>query len=231
LKVKQHPRHLNVYIVTLDSGEEKIATLNLSPGMKVYDELLVEFEGKEYRVWNPYRSKLAAAIIKGLEYLPIKPGCKVLYLGAASGTTLSHVSDIVGEEGLVYGVEFSARPMRELIQNVAAYRGNVVPILEDARLPQRYRHIVGEVDVIYCDVAQPEQAKILADNSDLYLKDEGYVLLAVKARSIDVTKKPKDVFEREIKVLEARKFRVEERIILEPYDKDHIMVLGRKMEQ
>jgi fibrillarin-like rRNA methylase len=50
----------------------------------------------EYRVWNPFRSKLAAAIVGGIENLWIAPGNKVLYLGAASGTSVSHVSDIVG---------------------------------------------------------------------------------------------------------------------------------------
>ena len=50
----------------------------------------------EYRAWNPFRSKLAAAIVGGIEHIHMKPGSKVLYLGAASGTTVSHVSDLVG---------------------------------------------------------------------------------------------------------------------------------------
>ncbi|HDM45164.1 MAG TPA: fibrillarin-like rRNA/tRNA 2'-O-methyltransferase, partial [Candidatus Bathyarchaeota archaeon] len=143
-------------------------------------------------------------------------------------TTVSHVSDVVGNRGVVYCVEFSARPMRELIQNVASHRSNVVPILEDARLPSRYSHLVGEVDVIYCDVAQPEQAKILADNADLFLKSGGHTLLAVKSRSIDVTKKPKEVYKMEVKVLEKRGFKVKEIVDLEPYEKDHVLVLAVK---
>lgn len=50
----------------------------------------------EYRAWNPFRSKLAAAILGGVDKIHMGPGKKVLYLGAASGTTVSHVSDIVG---------------------------------------------------------------------------------------------------------------------------------------
>ncbi|MCD6529958.1 fibrillarin-like rRNA/tRNA 2'-O-methyltransferase [Candidatus Bathyarchaeota archaeon] len=227
IKVKPHPRNPAIYIVKLD-GEEKLATLSLAPGVKVYDERVVQVDGKEYRIWNPYRSKLSAAIYNGLKEMPITPGCRVLYLGAASGTTVSHVSDIVGEDGIVYCVEFSARPMRELIQNVSSHRRNVVPILEDARLPSRYSHLVGEVNVIYCDVAQPEQAKILADNADLFLKNGGRTLLAVKARSIDVTKKPKEVYKMEVKVLEKRGFEVREIVNLEPYERDHALVLAVK---
>ena len=223
-KVESHPRNPAVYIIKFDGDKWKIATLNLAPGVKVYDEKIVEIDGKEYRIWNPFRSKLSAAIYNGLKDIPILPGCRVLYLGAASGTTVSHVSDIVGLNGVVYCVEFSARPMRELIQNVATYRGNVVPILEDARFPAKYRQLVSEVDVIYCDVAQPEQAKILADNADLFLKDDGYILLAVKARSIDVTKKPKDIYKQEVETLKRRGFKIREVVNLEPYEKDHALV-------
>ena len=63
----------------------------------------------EYRIWNPFRSKLAASILSGVDNIHIKPGLKVLYLGAASGTSVSHVSDIVGPEGTVFAVEFSHR--------------------------------------------------------------------------------------------------------------------------
>ena len=228
VKVKPHPRNPAIYILKLEGEGEKLATLSLAPGVKVYDERVVQVDGKEYRIWNPYRSKLSAAIYNGLKEIPITPGCRVLYLGAASGTTVSHVSDVVGNRGVVYCVEFSARPMRELIQKVASHRSNVVPILEDARLPSRYSHLVGEVDVIYCDVAQPEQAKILADNADLFLKSGGHTLLAVKSRSIDVTKKPKEVYKMEVKVLEKRGFKVKEIVDLEPYEKDHVLVLAVK---
>ncbi|KAL8491963.1 hypothetical protein ACS0TY_023531 [Phlomoides rotata] len=126
----------------------------------------------EYRVWNPFRSKLAAAILGGVDNVWIKPGARVLYLGAASGTTVSHVSDIVGPEGVVYAVEFSHRSGRDLV-NMAKKRTNIIPIIEDARHPAKYRMLVVMVDVIFSDVAQPDQARILALNGSYFLKAGG----------------------------------------------------------
>jgi fibrillarin-like pre-rRNA processing protein len=179
-------------------------------------------------VWDAFRSKLAAAILKNLATVPIKPNHQVLYLGAASGTTASHVSDIVGEKGHVYCVEFASRSLRELVNNVCAYRLNMSPILEDARFPQKYAMFVrGKVDDIYCDIAQPEQAKVLADNADFFLKKDGWVMLAVKAQSIDVTKEPSEVYKQEVKVLKSRGLSVKEVIQLEPYDKAHAMIVAQ----
>lgn len=202
----------------------RIATRNLTPGRQVYGEKLIIYEKVEYRVWDPYRSKFSAAILKGLNKLPIGRGFRILYLGAATGTTSSHISDIVGDEGIVYCVEFSARALRELIINVARYRRNMVPILMDARLPEGYRFIVDEVDGIYCDIAQPEQAKVLADNAEFYLKEGGFILLAVKARSIDVKKAPREIYDREVNVLRERGFKIRNIVNIEPYHKDHVMV-------
>ncbi|PIX31904.1 fibrillarin, partial [Candidatus Bathyarchaeota archaeon CG_4_8_14_3_um_filter_42_8] len=185
-------------------------------------------EGVEYRVWDAFRSKLAAAILKNLKTVPIKPSHRVLYLGAASGTTASHVSDIVGEKGYVYCVEFAPRALRELVNNVCAYRLNMSPILEDARFPEKYGMFIGgNVDDVYCDIAQPEQAKILADNADLFLKKSGWIMIAVKAQSIDVTKEPSEVYKQEIKVLKNRGFRIEEVVHLEPYDIAHAMIVAQ----
>jgi len=226
--VKPHPCFPQIYIVTLDDGTERLATRNLAPGRTVYGEKLVRFGGIEYRLWDPFRSKLAAAILKGIKTVPIQPGHQVLYLGAASGTTASHVSDIVGEKGHVYCVEFAARALRELVNNVCPYRLNMTPILEDARFPEKYSLFIrSKVDGIYCDIAQPEQAKILADNADLYLKNGGWIMLAVKAQSIDITKEPSEVYRRELKVLESRGFDVEDVVHLEPYDKAHAMIVAR----
>lgn len=228
VKVKPHPQFPAVYQVTLEDGAQRLATKNLAPRRNVYGERLIRHEGVEYRVWDAFRSKLAAAILKNLKNVSIKPGHKVLYLGAASGTTASHVSDIVGENGHVYCVEFASRAMRELVNNVCAYRLNMSPLLEDARFPEKYAiFISGKVDDIYCDIAQPEQAKILADNADLFLKKSGWIMLAVKAQSIDVTKEPSEVYKHEVKVLENRGFRVEEVVHLEPYDKAHAMIVAQ----
>ncbi|MEM3798053.1 MAG: fibrillarin-like rRNA/tRNA 2'-O-methyltransferase [Candidatus Bathyarchaeia archaeon] len=228
MQVKPHPSFSQIYVVALDDGTERLATRNLAPGRTVYGEKLVRFEGVEYRLWDPFRSKLAAAILKGVKAVPIKPDHQVLYLGAASGTTASHISDIVGEKGHVYCVEFAARALRELINNVCSYRPNMTPILEDARFPERYALFIrGKVDDIYCDIAQPEQAKILADNADIHLKSGGWIMLAVKAQSIDVTKEPSEVYKRELKILETRGFTVEDIVHLEPFDKAHAMIVAK----
>jgi fibrillarin-like pre-rRNA processing protein len=212
----------------LEDGSQRLATRNLAPGRNVYGERLIRDEGVEYRLWDAFRSKLAASILKGLETVPIKPDHRVLYLGAASGTTPSHVSDIVGERGHVYCVEFASRSLRELVDNVCAFRLNMVPILEDARFPERYTMFVtGKVDDIYCDIAQVEQARILAANASVFLKKDGWIMLAVKAQSIDVTKEPAEVYKGEIKVLERSGFRIEEVVHLEPYDKAHAMITAR----
>ncbi|MCW3980784.1 MAG: fibrillarin-like rRNA/tRNA 2'-O-methyltransferase [Candidatus Bathyarchaeota archaeon] len=225
--VEPHPAFARVYWVTFTDGKKRLATKNLTPRRSVYGERLISVEGIEYRIWDPFRSKLAAAILKGLDFLPILKNHKVLYLGAASGTTASHVSDIVGEKGQVYCVEFSARTMRELVNNVCVSRLNITPILDDSRTPEKYSMFVDRVDDIYCDIAQPEQAKVLADNAEHFLKQDGWTMLAVKSQSIDVTKKPADVYKQEIKVLKNRGFRISQVILLEPFDKAHAMIVSK----
>jgi fibrillarin-like pre-rRNA processing protein len=229
IKVKPHSKFPEIYQAFLEDGAQRLATRNLTPGRTVYGERLIRFKKVEYRVWDAFRSKLAAAIIKGVQTVPITLGSQVLYLGAASGTTPSHVSDIIGEEGHVYCVEFASRSLRELVNNVAAYRLNMSPFLEDARFPEKYAMFIPEkVDCIYCDVAQPEQAKLLADNADVLLKPEGWAMLAVKAQSIDVTKDPLAVYKQEAKVLKKRGFKIKEIVNLEPYDKAHAMIVAQK---
>lgn len=229
LRVKPHEKFKEIYQVTLEDGAKRLSTRNLSPGINVYGERLIKFKGVEYRIWDAFRSKLAGAIIKGLQNVPIEPRSKVLYLGAASGTTPSHVSDIVGSDGYVYCVEFAQRSLRDLVNNLAAFRPNISPMLEDARMPERYAiFIAGKVDTIYCDVAQPEQAKLLADNSDVFLKSHGWVMLACKSQSIDVTMSPNKVYQQEAHILEKRGFCIKEIINLEPYDKAHAMIVAKR---
>ena len=206
------------------NGEKKAATLNLVKGSNVYGEKLVRYEGEEYRLWDPFRSKLAGALKKGMKNMPIKNGDKVLYLGASTGTTVSHVSDIVGPSGIVFAVEPATRVARELIENVASKRKNVVPIIEDARKPQSYFAVFGKVDVVYCDIAQPDQTDIAIANCVAYLKQSGIMLLVVKTRSINVTMDPKAVVAQEATKLEKGGFRIDQIINLEPFDKDHGMI-------
>jgi len=225
--VEPHERLEGVFIAR--GKEDALVTKNLVPGDSVYGEKRISVEdtaGKiEYRVWNPFRSKLGASILGGIEQTHMKPGCKVLYLGAASGTTVSHVSDIVGPEGRVYAVEFSHRSGRDLL-GVAQKRSNIVPIIEDARHPQKYRMVMSMVDVVFADVAQPDQARIVALNAHHYLKVGGHVVISIKANCIDSTAPAEAVFAAEVKKLQEERIKPLEQVTLEPYERDHAVVVG-----
>ena len=214
----------NIFYVKLNH-ESKIATKNLVPGIKAYKEKTITITNIEYRIWDPFRSKLAAAILKKLELIPIKKKSSVLYLGASTGTTVSHISDIVGTDGEIFAVEHSSRVARELVNRVAIHRSNIIPIVEDARMPQNYFGIYKKIDVIYVDIAQQNQTEIAINNCKMYLKDGGYLLLVIKARSINVSKKYKEITEMEIKKLKC--FSIIQKIDLYPYDKDHFIILAK----
>ncbi|MGY5139995.1 MAG: fibrillarin-like rRNA/tRNA 2'-O-methyltransferase [Candidatus Nitrosopumilus sp. Bin_571-38] len=207
-------------------GQEKIATENMVPGNQVYKEKLIIKRGIEYRLWDPFRSKLAASIMNGLDYFPFENKSIILYLGASTGTTVSHISDIVGPSGIVFSVEHASRVARDFLDRVATHRSNVVPILQDARRPKEYFSVFGKVDVVYVDIAQPDQTQIAIDNCEMFLKKGGYFFLVIKTRSIDVTKAPKRIIEEEIEKLKPR-FEVLQSIDLHPYDKDHAMVIAK----
>lgn len=223
ISIKPHEKYHSVYVVELDDGSIRLATRNLVPGHRVYGERLFRYMNIEYREWNAYRSKLAAALMNGIAEQPIREGDIILYLGVASGTTASHISDIIGLKGRIYGLDIAPRVMREFIV-VADVRKNLYPILGDARKPHEYRHVVETVNGIYADIAQPEQASIVADNADMFLRENGYLLLAIKARSIDVTKEPSEIYRREINTLRDRGFEIRDVVHLEPFDRDHAMI-------
>ena len=206
-------------------GEKKLATENLMPGNQVYNEKLLNVKGVEYRIWNPFRSKLAASIMNGLKDFPFNKKSDVLYLGVSTGTTISHISDIVGQDGTIFGIEHATRVARDFLDRVASHRKNIVPIIQDARKPEEFFSVYKKVDVVYVDIAQPDQTNIAIENCKLYLKSGGYLLLVIKTRSIDVTKDPKRVIKNEIKKLELL-FEIKQTIDLQPYDKDHAMVVA-----
>lgn len=207
-------------------GEKKLATENLVPGNQVYKEKLVKNKGIEYRIWDPFRSKLAAAIMNGLEEFPFENKSTVLYLGVSTGTTVSHISDIVGPSGMIFGVEHASRVARDFLDRVAGHRSNIIPIMQDARKPKDYFSIFGRVDIVYVDIAQPDQTAIAIANCDAYLKKNGYLFLVIKTRSIDVTKPPNKIIEEEIEKLKP-KFMILQRINLHPYDKDHAIIIAK----
>lgn len=206
-------------------GEKKLATQNLVPGNQVYNEKLVQHKGSEYRIWNPFRSKLAAAIMNDLKNFPFNQKSDVLYLGVSTGTTISHISDIVNQGGTIFGIEHASRVARDFLDRVVSHRKNIVPIIQDARRPEEFFSVYKKVDIVYVDIAQPDQTNIAIENCRLYLKSGGYLFLVIKTRSIDVVKDPKMVIKDEIKKLETL-FEIKQTIDLHPYDKDHAMVIA-----
>lgn len=205
--------------------DNQVATRNLTPGISVYGEELIS-EDVEYRLWNPRRSKLAAAILNGLNNLNIENTSKVLYLGASTGTTVSHISDIA-YNGKIYAVEFSPVTAKKLTR-LSRQRPNIYPILGDATKPKEYMNIVEKVDLVYCDVAQPTQSNLFMNNMNLFAKEDALGILMIKARSIDVVQKPKKIFKEEEKKLKEKGFKIIEKVKLEPYEKDHISFLVEK---
>ncbi|MFW9961262.1 MAG: fibrillarin-like rRNA/tRNA 2'-O-methyltransferase [Candidatus Thorarchaeota archaeon] len=214
-----------------DDERASLCTESIAPGISVYGEKLISYEEKEYRIWSTRRSKLSAAIRNGLSEMPIQPGSKILYLGAASGTTVSHCSDIVGKNGIVYAVEFSERTARELI-HLAADRPNIIPIVEDARHPTRYTSVVaGPIDVVYQDVAQPNQAIILYENLKTFSSFGAWGMLAIKARSIDSASDLDEIYSKEIATLDDFGLQVVDNIDLSPLEKDHRFIVCRVTEE
>ena len=209
-------------VVGFDDG--RILTRNLVPGQRVYDEELHTVEGQEYRTWNPTRSKLGAYLVKGGRHFPLRADSRVLYLGAANGTTPSHVSDVV-RDGLMVAVEFSPRSFRDLLR-MSAPRGNVVPVLADAWRPELYERYLGRVDFLFQDIAQRQQAAIFAKNVNRFKPQAA--MLAIKARSVDVAAHPREVYDRvAAEVAELTGYEVVEMIDLGPYEKDHAAIVLR----
>jgi fibrillarin-like pre-rRNA processing protein len=174
------------------------------------------------RVWDPYRSKLAALYYAGTG-IDLTREMRVLYLGAANGTTVSHVADYCDT---VYALEFAPRPMQDLLE-VSRRRGNIVPIMADATRPEQYAPLVEAVDLLYQDVAQPDQAAIAIRNS-VFLKRGGHLILMLKTRSVDIRKEPALVFRETLEALAATGFMTVESIWLEPYHHDHAAIICRK---
>jgi fibrillarin-like rRNA methylase len=201
------------------------ATEGLGDPPSVYGERLVATRAGWWRRWDPYRSKLAAALIKGYRGPLPQPGDRWLYLGAATGTTASHVADLVGPTGAVYAVEISLRPFARLLRLAERYP-NLFPVLGDARRPDDYAAWVPPVDGVYSDVAQPDQAEIARRNGELFLRDGRPLLLVLKLSSLGRDRTPEVLVEHALSQL--RPFRpLSAPMALEPYHRLHRFVAAK----
>lgn len=197
---------------------EKLYTRNSSPGYAHYGEKLLEVDGEEYREWNPQRSKIAAAIEKGIE-TGIEEDEEMLYLGAASGTTVSHLSDVL-TEGFVVALEYSEDVARDLVK-LAEKRSNIAPVIGDARKPAEYDEFVDSPDLVFQDISQKDQAEIILKNARYFEVDRA--MIAVKAQSISSSRDAEEVFG-EVKTKLREEFNVVEETTLEPYETDHLFL-------
>ncbi len=208
-------------------NKTRLVTRNRVPGTSVYGEQLISVEGAEYRVWDPYRSKFAAAFLSGMKKIPQIYDKQILYLGTSTGTTPSHFSDIL-EKGKIYGIEFSPKVMRKFFR-LSEQRSNLIPILADARRPEEYSSFIFEVDMIYQDVAQPEQATIFGRNAQEFLKSGGEGIVAIKSQSIDVSLEPEEVFKNQIEELESVfGLKVIESSSIDDFEKKHAVIIVKK---
>jgi fibrillarin-like pre-rRNA processing protein len=227
------------------SRHPKLFTVNLIPGEKYFDEDLKKLDtkflghrkneifssdfkkiqGLELRHFDAKRSKLAAAIVKDVSQIGIKEDSKVLYLGASHGYTCSFLSDMVNN-GIIFALDFAPRVVRDLIF-LTQKRKNLIPIMADANQPRTYAHRIFPVDIVFMDVAQKNQTEIFLKNCDQFLKEGGFGLFSVKSRSIDITKKPKKIYQEVRAELEKHVTIVDFRI-LDPYEKDHCIFVIKK---
>ena len=196
------------------------------PAKTVYGERIVSKDGRALRVWSPYRSKLAAAILKRAS-IEFSRDYHVLYLGAATGTTVSHLSDLL-TEGTIYAVEISSFAMQRLVA-LSRERNNIIPILADAFHPERYSNIISDVDVVYQDISQRNQVDIFIKNCNLYLKEKGYGIIMIKARSIDVNLKPTKIYKMVKQQIIKDGYEIVDYKNLNPYAKDHACMVVRRI--
>ena len=192
----------------------------------VYGERWTEVAGQRLRQFEPGRSKLAAAIVRGWAGDVPAPGQRWLYLGAASGTTASHVADLVGPEGRVYAVERSVRPFARLL-TLAERWPNLRPIFGDAREPREYAALVPPADGLYADIAQPDQLAIVLANAELLLSGDGArLLVALKTPSMGRGRSATGHRDASEGVL-ADRVALAPSVSLEPFHRGHFMVGGR----
>lgn len=214
----------------MHNNRMELFTRNLCPGVPAFEETLFKVGGADYRPWEPTNSKLASAIINLPNHNPpnvFPQGCRVLYLGASHGRTISHISDIVGPKGVIYAMEFSDTVFPKLIK-LAESRPNIIPLLQDVRYPTQYAFLVGTVDVIYSDVSQPDQSQIVLNNTARFLRPKGWLMMAMKLSSIAYKQDYSTLITTERRRL-SNGFQILHEISLEPFHKKHVFFIGKAL--
>ena len=207
-------------------NEKKLATLSNLSTNQDYKENLVEMNGKQYSIWNPYMSKLAAAIINGMEIFPILKKTKILYLDPTSEKTIKHISDIVGINGKIFVVRNIMKNSKNFLEQIAKNRSNIFTIIPDKTNPARLTGMTEMVDVIYIDIAEHNQTEIAIQNCKNHLRIGGFLMLIVPTKNIDFTSNPSKKNQEERKKLQTS-FDIIQEINLTDFFKEYSMVIAK----
>jgi fibrillarin-like pre-rRNA processing protein len=216
----------NIFEIYKDQRGKLYTKSLLKPAKSHFAERIFKQDNGEFREWEPKRSKLAAAVKNGCANTGIRKDHVILYLGASHGFTCSFVSDMIGKEGLIFALDHSPQVLRDLVF-LSIDRKNIVPILADVNHLERYSDKVCQADVVFQDVSQRNQAEIFIKNCKMFLKEGGFGLIAVKARSIDVKKDSKIIFQ-EVRDQIEKEFTIVDFRDLAPHEKDHCMIIVKK---
>ena len=207
-------------------NEKKLATLSNVSTNQDYKENLVEMNGKQYSIWNPYMSKLAAAIINGMEIFPILKKTKILYLDPTSEKTIKHISDIVGINGKIFVVRNIMKNSKNFLEQIAKNRSNIFTIIPDKTNPARLTGMTETVDVIYIDIAEHNQTEIAIQNCKNHLRIGGFLMLIVPTKNIDFANNPSKKNQEERKKLQTS-FDIIQEINLTDFFKEYSMVIAK----
>jgi len=207
-------------------NKKKLATLNNAGINEAYNEKLTEINGKQYNVWNPYTSKLAAAIVNGMEIFPILKKTKVLYLNGTIEKTLSHISDIIGVNGKIFILRDINENSKNFLENVMNDRTNVFTITRDNGDPAKFSSKSEMVNVVYVDITQHNETEVAIQNCKRYLRDGGFLMLVVPTKKIDFVNNPNGQNLEEIQKLQSS-FEIIQQINLTDFFKEHSMIIAK----
>ena len=218
-------KEATVFWITV-KNQKKLATLNNADVNQAYNEIQVEKNGKQYNTWSPYRSKLAAAIINGLEIFPILKKTKILYLNGAIEKTLSHISDIIGVNGKIFILRDINENSKNFLENVMNDRTNVFTITRDNGDPVKFSSKTEMVNVVYVDITQHNETEVAIQNCKRYLRDGGFLMLVVPTKKIDFVNNPNGQNLEEIQKLQSS-FEIIQQINLTDFFKEHSMIIAK----
>ena len=207
-------------------NKKKLATLNNASINEVYNEKIIKINGKQYNLWNPYTSKLAAAIVNGMEIYPILKKTKVLYLNGTIEKTLSHISDIIGVNGKIFILRDINENSKNFLENVMNDRTNVFTITRDNGDPAKFSSKTEMVNVVYVDITQHNETEVAIQNCKRYLTDGGFLMLVVPTKKIDFVNNPNGQNLEEIQKLQSS-FEIIQQINLTDFFKEHSMIIAK----